>query len=170
MVRIPVVAVKFHNVYDYTIERHPWQVSENHKPRVHQSHVRGIVTALSMWYLAYHRLLYFHLQFLRFSRKYYKNKLQVLSIDFYTNICSDIAKGTILNMHYMHYVYAGAIIMALSKAFGTINHELLLAKLHFFFFFFMHFFFSGTKHPREDNPNLYYWAEITGLHTQTFNI
>ena len=39
----------------------------------------------------------------------------------------------------------------------------------FFFFFFMHFF-SGTKHPREDNPNLYYWAEMTGLHTQTFNI
>ena len=30
----------------------------------------------------------------------------------------------------------------------------------------MHFF-SGTKHPREDNPNLYYWAEMTGLHTQT---
>ena len=25
---------KFHNVYDYTIERHPWQVSVNHKPRV----------------------------------------------------------------------------------------------------------------------------------------
>ena len=24
---------KFH-VYDYTIERHPWQVSENRKPRV----------------------------------------------------------------------------------------------------------------------------------------
>ena len=41
-VRIPVVAVKFHNVYDYTIERHPWQVSENHKPRVHPSHVREI--------------------------------------------------------------------------------------------------------------------------------
>ena len=38
------------------------------------------------------------------------------------------------------------------------------------FFFFMHFFFSGTKHPREDNPNLYYWAEMTGLHTQPFNI
>ena len=37
------------------------------------------------------------------------------------------------------------------------------------FLFFMHFF-SGTKHPREDNPNLYYWAEMTGLHTQTFNI
>ena len=32
------------------------------------------------------------------------------------------------------------------------------------------FFFSGTKHPREDNPNLYYWAEMTELHTQTFNI
>ena len=30
---------KFHNVYDYTIERHPWQVSENHKPRVHPSHM-----------------------------------------------------------------------------------------------------------------------------------
>ena len=41
-VRIPVVAVKFHNVYDYTIERHPWQVSENHKPWVHPSHVREI--------------------------------------------------------------------------------------------------------------------------------
>ena len=41
--------------------------------------------------------------------------------------------------------------------------------LVFFLFFFMHFF-SGTKHPREDNPNLYYWAEMTGLHTQTFNI
>ena len=39
-VRISVVAVKFHNVYDYTIERHPWQVSENQKPRVHPSHVR----------------------------------------------------------------------------------------------------------------------------------
>ena len=38
----PVVAVKFHNVYDYTIERHPWQVSENHKPRVYPSHVREI--------------------------------------------------------------------------------------------------------------------------------
>ena len=40
--RIPVAAVKFHNVYDYTIERHPWQVSENLKPRVHPSHVREI--------------------------------------------------------------------------------------------------------------------------------
>ena len=35
--------------------------------------------------------------------------------------------------------------------------------------FFMHLF-SGTKHPREDNPNLYYWAEMTRQHTQTFNI
>ena len=25
-VRIPVVVVKFHNVYDYTIVRHPWHV------------------------------------------------------------------------------------------------------------------------------------------------
>ena len=33
---------KFHNVYDYTIERHPWQMSENHKPWVHPSHVREI--------------------------------------------------------------------------------------------------------------------------------
>ena len=33
---------KFHDVYDYTIEWHPWQVSENHKPRVHPSHVREI--------------------------------------------------------------------------------------------------------------------------------
>ena len=41
-VRIPVVAVKFHHVYDYIIELHHWQVSENHKPRVHLSHVREI--------------------------------------------------------------------------------------------------------------------------------
>ena len=41
---------------------------------------------------------------------------------------------------------------------------------HFASHLFYAFFFSGTKHPREDNPNLYYWAEITGLHTQTFNI
>ena len=33
---------RFHNVYDYTIERHPWQVSESHKLRVHPSHVREI--------------------------------------------------------------------------------------------------------------------------------
>ena len=51
------------------------------------------------------------------------------------------------------------------------NYHQLLSRVFFFFFFFlfMHFF-SGTKHPREDNPNLYYWAEMTGLHTQTFNI
>ena len=30
------------NVYDYTIERHTWQVSENHKQRVHPSHVMEI--------------------------------------------------------------------------------------------------------------------------------
>ena len=42
-------------------------------------------------------------------------------------------------------------------------------NIYIYFFFFMHFF-SGTKHPREDNPNLYYWAEMTGLHTQTCNI
>ena len=37
--KAPVVAVKFHNAYGYTIVRHPRQVSENHKPRVHPSHV-----------------------------------------------------------------------------------------------------------------------------------
>ena len=30
------------NVYDYTIVRHPWEVSENHKPRIHPIHVREI--------------------------------------------------------------------------------------------------------------------------------
>ena len=35
------------------------------------------------------------------------------------------------------------------------------------FFFLYTFFISGTEHPREDNPDLYYWAEITGQHTQT---
>ena len=53
-VRIPVVAVKFHNVYDYTIVRHPWQVSENHKPLVHPSHVREI--GYSVGCLAKHKI------------------------------------------------------------------------------------------------------------------
>ena len=53
-VRIPVVAVKFHDVYDYTIMRHPWQVSENHKPRVHPSHVREI--GKSVRYLTKHKI------------------------------------------------------------------------------------------------------------------
>ena len=37
----------------------------------------------------------------------------------------------------------------------AISHLDSLAEELIFFFFFMHFF-SGTKHPREDNPNLYY--------------
>ena len=41
-VRIPAMGVKFQNVYDYTIVRHPWQVSENHMPRAHPNHVREI--------------------------------------------------------------------------------------------------------------------------------
>ena len=53
-VRISVVAVKFHNVYDYTIVRHPWQVSENHKPRVHPSHLREI--GQSVGYLTKHKI------------------------------------------------------------------------------------------------------------------
>ena len=52
--QIPVVAVKFHNVYDYTIVLHPWQVSENHKPRVHPSHVREI--GQSVGYLTKHKI------------------------------------------------------------------------------------------------------------------
>ena len=32
----------FHNDFYYTIMRHHWQVSENHMPRVHPSHVREI--------------------------------------------------------------------------------------------------------------------------------
>ena len=27
-----------------------------------------------------------------------------------------------------------------------------------------------AEHPREDNPDLYYWDEITVQHTQTFDI
>ena len=45
-----------------------------------------------------------------------------------------------------------------------------ISVFSFFFSFSLCILFSGTKHPREDNPNLYYWAEMTGLHTQTFNI
>ena len=42
------------NVYDYTIVRHPWQISENHKPRVHPSHAREI--GKSVWYLTKHNI------------------------------------------------------------------------------------------------------------------
>ena len=48
---------------------------------------------------------------------------------------------------------------------SSLKSELESAFNLFFFFFFCMHFFSGTKHPREDNPNLYCWAEITGLHT-----
>ena len=37
-------------------------------------------------------------------------------------------------------------------------------------FFIYFFFFSGAEHPREDKPDPYYWAEITGQHTQTLDI
>ena len=56
-----------------------------------------------------------------------------------------------------------------TKICNKANQKLHAHWQEFFFFFFMHFF-SGTKHPREDNPNLYYWAEMAGVHTQTFNI
>ena len=52
-VRISFVAVKFHN-YDHIIVRHPWQVSENHKPRVHPSHAREI--GQSVRYLIKHKI------------------------------------------------------------------------------------------------------------------
>ena len=53
-VRITVEAVKFHNVYDYTIVRYHWQVSENRKPRVHPCHVREI--GHSVGYLTKHKI------------------------------------------------------------------------------------------------------------------
>ena len=34
----------------------------------------------------------------------------------------------------------------------------------------IHFLILGTKHPIKDNPDLYYWAEISRQYTQTFNI
>ena len=52
----------------------------------------------------------------------------------------DIEKGTIRDTQYVllekwkqsldNHGYAGAVIMDLSKALDTINHELLIAKLH----------------------------------------
>ena len=55
------MAVKFHNVYDYTIERHPLQVSENHKPLVHPSHegnwvVRWVPHETQDWAIVAHKL------------------------------------------------------------------------------------------------------------------
>ena len=38
----PGCCSKISYVCDYTIEQHPWQVSVNHKPLVHPSHVREI--------------------------------------------------------------------------------------------------------------------------------
>ena len=53
---------------------------------------------------------------------------------------------------------------------NAMSEELSTNLEHFFsFFFFILFFISGTEHPKEDNPDLYYWAEITGQHTQTSN-
>ena len=49
----PVVAVKSHNVYDYTIVQPPWQVSENHKLQFHPSHAREI--GKSVRYLTKHK-------------------------------------------------------------------------------------------------------------------
>ena len=31
-------------------------------------------------------------------------------------------------------------------------------------------YISGTEHPAEDNPDLYYLGDLTGQRTQTFNI
>ena len=41
---------------------------------------------------------------------------------------------------------------------------------HRYLLFYYTFFAPGTEHPREDNRDLYYWAEITGQHTQTFSL
>ena len=56
------------------------------------------------------------------------------------------------------------------KTIGIIYHNISneCPKFHKKFFYIR--FFSGTEHPRENKPDLYYWAEITGQHTQTFNI
>ena len=40
---------KFH-VYDYTIERHPWQVSENHKPLVHLAMWGKLGSQMGTWW------------------------------------------------------------------------------------------------------------------------
>ena len=57
------------------------------------------------------------------------------------------------------------------KTIGIIYHNISneCPKCHKKAFFYIRFF-SGREHPREDKPDLYYWAEITGEHTQTFNI
>ena len=72
--------------------------------------------------------------------------------------------------NYNDTIEVNTYIEILSEAMVTFQKNVKLDSYEFFLFFSLCIFFSGTKHPREDNPDLYYWAEMTGLHTQTFNI
>ena len=47
-----------------------------------------------------------------------------------------------------------------------VNEDLTEGRRVFFFIS----FFAGTEHPRKDNPDLHYWAEIIRQHTKTFDI
>ena len=64
-------------------------------------------------------------------------------ISSYQNACGIIEKVKVLKLHFIpmlkkwrktleikRYACAGALLMNLSKAFDTINHELILAKFH----------------------------------------
>ena len=72
-----------------------------------------------------------------------KNNSYHILISSYQNSCGVIEKVKVLKLHFIpmlkkwrktleikRYAGAGALLMNLSKAFDTINHELILAKFH----------------------------------------
>ena len=64
-----------------------------------------------------------------------------------------------------NYGYAGTIIMDLSKAFDTINHELLLAKLHAYSFdrqslMLIRSYLENRWHRTKINTSFSTWEEL----------
>ena len=71
----------------------------------------------------------------------FKNSFQVTLMNFYHLICVSIKEVSVVNMLFLSLIekwkktlnnkhYAGTFLMELPKAFDTINHQLLIAKLY----------------------------------------
>ena len=61
--------------------------------------------------------------------------------------------------------FGGALLMDLSKAFATLNHELLIAKLHAYGFNrssikFLHSYFSNRWYKNKVNNKFSFWTEL----------
>ena len=61
--------------------------------------------------------------------------------------------------------FGGALLMDLSEAFATLNHELLIAKLHAYGFNrssikFLHSYFSNRWYKNKVNNKFSFWTEL----------